>query len=135
MLQLPRAGCPSAAATPSQPAPPRGVQTFSELCSSEPFLELAFELPWGAQVKKGVEEIGLVGYRFNTIGVSDGISMGTDGMSFSLQVRPLRTLCVMCTLRKLRGLVRQARNCRAAAGRRQGGSGRARRAGWLATAG
>jgi dihydroxy-acid dehydratase len=31
--------------------------------------------------------MGLVGYRFNTIGVSDGISMGTDGMSFSLQVR------------------------------------------------
>ncbi len=28
----------------------------------------------------------MVGYRFNTIGVSDGISMGTDGMSFSLQV-------------------------------------------------
>jgi dihydroxyacid dehydratase/phosphogluconate dehydratase len=29
----------------------------------------------------------MVGYRFNTIGVSDGISMGTDGMSFSLQSR------------------------------------------------
>ena len=27
--------------------------------------------------------------RFNTIGVSDGISMGTDGMSFSLQSRDL----------------------------------------------
>jgi hypothetical protein len=32
---------------------------------------------------------GLIGYRFNTIGVSDGISMGTDGMSFSLQSRDL----------------------------------------------
>jgi dihydroxyacid dehydratase/phosphogluconate dehydratase len=32
-------------------------------------------------------EAGMVGYRFNTIGVSDGISMGTDGMSFSLQSR------------------------------------------------
>ena len=32
---------------------------------------------------------GLVGMRFNTIGVSDGISMGTDGMSFSLQSRDL----------------------------------------------
>lgn len=42
-----------------------------------------------AEVKKGVEEIGLVGYRFNTIGVSDGISMGTDGMSFSLQSRDI----------------------------------------------
>ncbi|KIY95278.1 dihydroxy-acid dehydratase, partial [Monoraphidium neglectum] len=41
------------------------------------------------EVKKGVEEVGLVGYRFNTIGVSDGISMGTDGMSFSLQSRDL----------------------------------------------
>lgn len=42
-----------------------------------------------AEVKKGVEEIGLVGYRFNTIGVSDGISMGTDGMSYSLQSRDI----------------------------------------------
>ncbi|KAB8031734.1 dihydroxy-acid dehydratase [Fluviispira multicolorata] len=40
-------------------------------------------------VKKGVEDAGLVGMRFNTIGVSDGISMGTDGMSFSLQSRDL----------------------------------------------
>src|SRR5207237_7615343 len=31
----------------------------------------------------------LVGMRFNTIGVSDGISMGTDGMSYSLQSRDL----------------------------------------------
>jgi dihydroxy-acid dehydratase len=42
-----------------------------------------------AEVKAGVEEIGLVGFRFNTIGVSDGISMGTDGMSYSLQSRDL----------------------------------------------
>ena len=40
-----------------------------------------------AEVKKGVQEAGLVGMRFNTIGVSDGISMGTDGMSYSLQSR------------------------------------------------
>ena len=40
-------------------------------------------------VKQGVVEAGLVGMRFNTIGVSDGISMGTDGMSFSLQSRDL----------------------------------------------
>jgi dihydroxy-acid dehydratase len=33
--------------------------------------------------------VGLVGFRFNTIGVSDGISMGTDGMSYSLQSRDL----------------------------------------------
>ena len=42
-----------------------------------------------AEVKVGVEEAGLVGLRFNTIGVSDGISMGTDGMSFSLQSRDI----------------------------------------------
>lgn len=35
------------------------------------------------------QDAGLVGYRFNTIGVSDGISMGTDGMSFSLQSRDI----------------------------------------------
>ncbi|MGA9535910.1 MAG: dihydroxy-acid dehydratase, partial [Desulfobacterales bacterium] len=42
-----------------------------------------------AEVKKGVEAAGLVGMRFNTIGVSDGISMGTEGMSYSLQSRDL----------------------------------------------
>ena len=42
-----------------------------------------------AYVKGGVVEAGLVGMRFNTIGVSDGISMGTNGMSFSLQSRDL----------------------------------------------
>lgn len=41
------------------------------------------------KVKEGVKAAGLVGLRFNTIGVSDGISMGTDGMSFSLQSRDL----------------------------------------------
>jgi dihydroxy-acid dehydratase len=42
-----------------------------------------------AQVKQGVTDAGLVGMRFNTIGVSDGISMGTDGMSYSLQSREI----------------------------------------------
>ena len=41
------------------------------------------------KVKEGVAAAGMVGMRFNTIGVSDGISMGTDGMSFSLQSRDL----------------------------------------------
>src|SRR5687768_13737390 len=41
------------------------------------------------KVKEGVQAAGLVGMRFNTIGVSDGISMGTEGMSFSLQSRDL----------------------------------------------
>jgi len=42
-----------------------------------------------ARVKQGVTDAGLVGMRFNTIGVSDGISMGTPGMGFSLQSRDL----------------------------------------------
>jgi dihydroxy-acid dehydratase len=42
-----------------------------------------------AEVKQGVTAAGLVGLRFNTIGVSDGISMGTDGMSYSLQSREI----------------------------------------------
>jgi len=40
-------------------------------------------------VKDSVSNAGLVGMRFNTIGVSDGMAMGTDGMSFSLQSRDL----------------------------------------------
>jgi len=42
-----------------------------------------------AKVREGVVAAGLVSMRFNTIGVSDGISMGTDGMSYSLQSRDL----------------------------------------------
>lgn len=38
-------------------------------------------------VKQGVTEAGMVGMRFNTIGVSDGISMGTEGMCYSLPSR------------------------------------------------
>src|SRR3989338_1414516 len=41
------------------------------------------------KVKEGVKEAGLVGLRLNTIGVSDGISMGTEGMSYSLPSRDL----------------------------------------------
>lgn len=41
-------------------------------------------------VKKGiVDDNQCIGYRFNTIGVSDGISMGTSGMRYSLQSRDL----------------------------------------------
>ncbi|EMI42632.1 dihydroxy-acid dehydratase [Rhodopirellula sp. SWK7] len=46
-------------------------------------------LDLAAEVRKGVVDAGMVGMRFNTIGVSDGISMGTDGMSYSLQSRDL----------------------------------------------
>ncbi|MCH8487974.1 MAG: dihydroxy-acid dehydratase [Candidatus Cyclonatronum sp.] len=38
-------------------------------------------------VKQGVTEAGLIGFIFHTIGVSDGISMGTEGMKYSLQSR------------------------------------------------
>lgn len=41
------------------------------------------------KVKEGVQAAGLVGMRFNTVGVSDGISMGTEGMSYSLPSRDL----------------------------------------------
>ena len=41
------------------------------------------------RVKEGVAAEDMVGFRFNTIGVSDGISMGTPGMSMSLQSRDL----------------------------------------------
>ena len=44
-------------------------------------------LDLSGSVKEGVQSAGLTAYRFNTIGVSDGISMGTDGMSYSLQSR------------------------------------------------
>ncbi len=43
----------------------------------------------GNHVKRGVEAAGGVAMRFNTVGVSDGISMGTEGMSYSLQSRDL----------------------------------------------
>jgi dihydroxy-acid dehydratase len=46
-------------------------------------------LDLAAKVKEGVEASDMVSMRFNTIGVSDGISMGTEGMSYSLQSRDL----------------------------------------------
>ncbi|KAH8120930.1 dihydroxy-acid dehydratase [Trichoderma asperellum] len=42
-----------------------------------------------ALVRESVAKAGLVPYRFNTIGVSDGISMGTTGMRYSLQSREI----------------------------------------------
>ncbi len=41
------------------------------------------------EVKKGTISANLVGLIFNTIGVSDGISMGTPGMRFSLPSRDI----------------------------------------------
>nr|ODN87799.1 dihydroxy-acid dehydratase [Cryptococcus depauperatus CBS 7855] len=43
----------------------------------------------GQRVKKSLVEAGIIGYQFGTVGVSDGISMGTSGMSYSLQSRDL----------------------------------------------
>lgn len=40
-------------------------------------------------VKQGVVDAGLVGMRFNTIGVSDGTTNGTAGMAYSLQSRDI----------------------------------------------
>jgi len=42
-----------------------------------------------AEVKAGVESMDLIGFRFNSVGVSDGISMGTAGMRYSLPSREL----------------------------------------------
>ncbi len=42
-----------------------------------------------ARVRASVADAELVGMRFFTVGVSDGISMGTDGMSYSLPSREL----------------------------------------------
>ncbi len=41
------------------------------------------------EVKAGVTQADLIGLIFHTIGVSDGISMGTDGMRYSLPSRDL----------------------------------------------
>ena len=41
------------------------------------------------EIKKGTEEADLIGLIFNTIGVSDAISMGTPGMRFSLPSRDI----------------------------------------------
>ncbi|RIA97850.1 dihydroxy-acid dehydratase [Glomus cerebriforme] len=46
-------------------------------------------LDLASKVKEGVKKAGMVGYRFNTVGVSDAISMGTRAMSYSLQSRDL----------------------------------------------
>src|SRR5690606_978954 len=43
----------------------------------------------GARIKESVNAAGLKGLAFHTIGVSDGISMGTEGMNYSLQSRDI----------------------------------------------
>ncbi|KAI5357199.1 Putative dihydroxy-acid/6-phosphogluconate dehydratase, ilvD/EDD domain, dihydroxy-acid dehydratase [Septoria linicola] len=41
------------------------------------------------KIKESVQKAGMLGMQFNTIGVSDGISMGTKGMRYSLQSRDI----------------------------------------------
>lgn len=41
------------------------------------------------EIKVGIQQVGMTGLIFNTIGVSDGISMGTPGMRFSLPSRDI----------------------------------------------
>ena len=50
-------------------------------------------------VKSGVKAAGMVGLRFNTVGVSDGISMGTTGMRYSLPSREVISDSVETVLR------------------------------------
>lgn len=43
----------------------------------------------GGLIKKSVNDTGIIGLNFHTIGVSDGISMGTSGMRYSLASRDI----------------------------------------------
>ncbi|KAJ7069725.1 dihydroxy-acid/6-phosphogluconate dehydratase [Mycena amicta] len=43
----------------------------------------------GHSVRNSLYDSNLIGYQFGVVGVSDGISMGTSGMSYSLQSRDL----------------------------------------------
>ncbi|KAH7908042.1 dihydroxy-acid/6-phosphogluconate dehydratase [Hygrophoropsis aurantiaca] len=43
----------------------------------------------GQEIKASLYESDMIGYQFGTVGVSDGISMGTRGMTYSLQSRDL----------------------------------------------
>ncbi|KAI9931841.1 hypothetical protein ASPWEDRAFT_169317 [Aspergillus wentii DTO 134E9] len=46
-------------------------------------------LDLGKTVKKAVTDQGMIGWQYNTIGVSDAITMGSEGMRFSLQTREI----------------------------------------------
>jgi dihydroxy-acid dehydratase len=43
----------------------------------------------GKQVKDAVQKEGMIGWQYNTVGVSDAITMGGEGMRFSLQTREI----------------------------------------------
>ncbi|KIX06885.1 dihydroxy-acid dehydratase [Rhinocladiella mackenziei CBS 650.93] len=46
-------------------------------------------LDLGKEVKKAITSRGMLAWQYNTIGVSDGITMGNQGMRFSLQTREI----------------------------------------------
>jgi Dehydratase family len=46
-------------------------------------------LTLGQHIKSSLSQSSIIGYQFGTVGVSDGISMGTSGMAYSLQSRDL----------------------------------------------
>ncbi|EEQ86580.1 dihydroxy-acid dehydratase [Blastomyces dermatitidis ER-3] len=46
-------------------------------------------LDLGKTVKKAITDQGMLGWQYNTIGVSDAISMGSEGMRYSLQSREI----------------------------------------------
>ncbi|KAF2755208.1 mitochondrial dihydroxy acid dehydratase [Pseudovirgaria hyperparasitica] len=46
-------------------------------------------LELGKTTKQAVQKLGMIGWQYNTIGVSDGITMGGEGMRFSLQSREI----------------------------------------------
>jgi dihydroxy-acid dehydratase len=52
------------------------------------------------EVKKGIEETGKANpFIFNTIGISDAISMGTEGMRSSLPSRDIIADSIECVMR------------------------------------
>ncbi len=60
---------------PGRASPACGTRATPATCTST---------TWPPRSRRACAAAGLVGMRFNTIGVSDGISMGTEGMSYSL---------------------------------------------------
>ena len=67
----------------------QGRRSASPACGTRATPATCTSTTWPTRSRKGCRPAGLVGMRFNTIGVSDGISMGTEGMSYSLQSRDL----------------------------------------------
>lgn len=46
-------------------------------------------LDLGKETKRAIEKQDMLGWQYNTVGVSDGITMGSEGMRFSLQTREI----------------------------------------------